>query len=285
MKRKNRTLFGRCMLLLPLFIPFNAGAQNENVSTWGFANNIGWKGIEVHYVAAIGSDAFFNSAADLANYTLPDQQAALNQHMPYINNFRLAEGFLYAETRSLNVHGIFLPFRKSKFNFIRRIEWQTGFEYHLKSPRENYELDGNEWAVQLYNRNLFYSNKLIAEFKIAKSIKLYFGPQFKFTLVPLERLELALWENKGQPGLFDKYLGVEQLNSTRFAVGYGYNAGMKINLSCRFNFHFEYQYYSLYRFMQLGDLSMGYHGFSMGIRYKFIKPDPEDEEKEYSPFW
>ncbi|MBI1221213.1 MAG: hypothetical protein GC180_01310 [Bacteroidetes bacterium] len=136
----------------------------------------------------------------------------------------------------------------------------------------------------MYNRNLFFSNKLLAEVKIAKNLKLYAGPQFKFTLVPYERLELAKFEQPNSFGFRTRYIGVEQLNATLFALGYGVNAGLKINLSCRFNFHFEYQYYAIYRTMKVGTLSNSYNGFSMGIRYKFIKPDPQ-EGNESRPFW
>ncbi|MDX5320534.1 MAG: hypothetical protein LPK45_05515 [Bacteroidota bacterium] len=265
-------------------------AQEEPVSTWNFANNIGWKGIELQFVAAEGSNAFFHSPEELASFTVANQLATLNNHMLFINPRSYRTNFLFAKARTLNIHGIFLPFRASKIKFIRHLEWQTGMEYHLGSPKEYYDFIDKDFksypfVVQLYNRNLFFSNKLLGEFKIAKNIKLYLGPQFKFTLVPFERLELARWETKGKSGLIDKYIGIEQLNSTRFAVGYGFNGGMKINLSCRFNFHFEYQYYTLYRIMQVSHLSMGYHGLSMGIRYKFTKPDPIEGDKEYSPFW
>ncbi len=254
----------------------------EQVSTWSFADNIGWKGLELSYNIYGGSQPYFKDIRDLEKYV--DATSWVNSPVTIPNPLTL---FTFPTFyKSLSIHAVFVPFREAKSRYISKMEWHSGLEFQFGSPGTYFELNGQPYKIRFHQRNLMFNNKLFLEQRISKNLKLYGGPNFKLSLVPVESLEIAEFDNERnrKAGFGIKYDPVVSFNQTLFSMGGGLSLGFKLNLSCRFNINFEYQYQYLYRYMQVGKLNTTYSGGSVGIRYKFIKPDPNDKEIT-SPFW
>lgn len=274
--------YSRISVLTVLLFSVLRVIGQEQVSTWSFANTIGWKGLEISYGIFQGADPYFKNIETVEQYA--DQTEWANSSVQAPNPFPYY--YFPSAYKSLSIHGIFVPFRDSKSKYISRIEWQSGLEFQFGSPGAEFEFNYHPHKIRLHNRNLLFNNKLLVEQRISKNVKLYGGPNFKFTLIPSERLEIASFntQKNSTTGFGVKYDPITLLNQTQFALGGGLSLGFKFNLSCRFNINLEYQYQYLHRDMQVGALNTSYHGGSIGIRYKFIKPDPNDEEIT-RPFW
>jgi len=275
-------MYRQFFALLLTLLSVIRGYSQEQVSTWSFADNIGWKGIEVSYSIVQGANPYFKDIAEIEQYADPVEWANAPIQVP--NTFPYY--YFPSAYKSLSLHGIFVPFRDSKSKYISRIEWQSGLEFQFGSPGAEFEFNYHPHKIRLNNRNLMFNNKLLIEQRISKNVKVYGGPNIKFTLIPSEHLEIASFnsEKNNSTGFGVKYDPITRLNQTKFALGGGLSLGFKFNLSCRFNINLEYQYQYLHREMQVGALNTTYHGGSIGIRYKFIKPDPNDEEIT-RPFW
>jgi len=254
----------------------------EQISTWGFAQNIGWKGLDMSYGILGGYPSYIQDLPTLQKYSDPEIWMDVENQLPDTFNY-LDISALY---KPLSLYGVFVPFRNAKSKFISRIEWHAGFELQLASPGSIYEYNYHDFKVRMHNRNLLLNNKLFVEQRISKSIEMYGGPNLKFTLIPSEHLELAKFDYtyNNSTGFGVKFIPESRLNQLKFAFGSGLTLGFKFNLSCRFNIHLEYQYQYMYRLMKFGTFSTSYHGGTIGIRYKFIKPDPNDEDSK-NPFW
>lgn len=274
--------FGLVALLLTL--PAFAQEEEEFISTWGFAKNIGWKGIEFQAGFSFNHQTYYKNLDELKFYSRPANPAELDTALKKLSEYRYSEGVFYQYMAPFQLSGVFLPFRHSKYKVIRRTEWHCGLELLGAYEKDNYYSEGKTRGVLFRSRSLFLSNKLQAELRLTPYTKFYGGIQARISLIPNEQIQFVEYIETSNNALGNKTILLDQLNSTRFAFGGGLTAGIKLALTCRFNIHFEYRYDGMIRYMQQGNLSNSYRGVSVGLRYKFVKPD-DTEGTSYGPFW
>ncbi|TNE79576.1 MAG: hypothetical protein EP332_10415 [Bacteroidetes bacterium] len=276
--------FWALVLSLPSF------AQEEGtefISTWGFASNLGWKGIEIQAGFSFREATYYKDLDHLRSVSRPNRLTEFEDAMNQLNSKRVSyeyQGVLWQTMAPFQISGVFLPFRHSKYKVIRRTEWHCGLEMLRSNTDEPFIFEGKDRSIQLHSRSIFLTNKFLAELRLGPITKLYGGIQGRISIMPNEQLQIIEYIPASDFGFGSKFVQIDQLNSTRFAFGGGLTAGIKIALDCRLNLHLEYRYDGLKRLMQQGSLFNSYHGLSVGFRYKFIKPD-ESEGTSSGPFW
>lgn len=264
-----------CVFLIVLTFSWTGLKAQEVISTWPFAEKIGWRGLQTNFGASGGGVYVFRSLDHLKSVSNPEHYAKIDQlkHNPASVNTH----------KVMQVYGIFVPFRNAKNYWISATEWQTGLEFQL--DRQNEEIIQPVYgSFEAKNNSLLWKNRLLFQQKfLSPNIKIYAGPMAGISLMPGYSFKIGKYAPNSKaedPTYNEQYV----LSSARFILAGGFAAGLKINLSCRFNFHFDYEYQAAKYMMDKGALDFTMHGFALGVTYKFMKPDPITGE-ETSPFW
>ncbi len=276
-------------VLFLLILSAAAYAQNEQISTWPLANRIGLKGFQAGlYFARPGQPDILKNLEKLIPAADPGQEEQIRRILSGTSKLGREGG------TQMDLCLVFVPFRKSKKAWIRRLEWQTGLatqswvwrgffqneQYSGSSPEEYYSA-----YAELEHSAIFWSNWLLGELPVNHRFKFFIGPGAQLSIMSSGSAAVKSWDKPvGFPPVNNEY---EILWKTfRRTIQTGLQAGTRINFSCRLTGLISYELnYSL---ISRGIPTMGFwnHGLNMALRYKFQKPDEEErQEKENAPFW
>lgn len=273
--------------LLPLFCIFllisSRSAGQEQISTWPFAERIGWRGVQFQlgFLQPLEKQHYSNDL--FVRLAKQSEKARVTGELLNTDD----NAFNYAATVSLRLSAIFLPFRESENPWLKKSEWQSGFEYTgsnaFTSLKDTSTSSGNYTSYWNYyharNNSLYWYNNWQLERKLFfNNVKIYAGPGFAFTILPS-------YQFYSDSYIGNIYSGKQAINHGKFGFNFNATAGIKISLGCRVNLHIEYQFYTQNWVMEDDFLSQSMYGFGFGLRYKFNKPEGGRDLPERPVFW
>lgn len=254
------------LLLIPLF-----SSGQEQISTWPFAERIGWRGVQLQFgfLQPFKAQSYSNDLfVRLANQS---EKARIATELTRTDD----NAFNYAAIFSFRLSAVFLPFRESENVWLKKSEWQCGFEYAGSNSFTSLDDSiGSSWNYSntwhyyhASNSSLYWFNNWQVEHRfIFNNVKLYAGPGFSFTILPSYQFYSEHYTTT-------IYSGKQMINHGKFGFNFNATAGIKISLGCRVNLHVEYQFYNQNWIMERDFLSQSMDGFGFGLRYKFNKPE------------
>ncbi len=271
-------------LLFCIFLLISSrSAGQEQISTWPFAERIGWRGVQVQFGFLKPFDEQSYSNDLFVRLAKPSEKARVAGELLDADD----NAFNYDATVSLRLSAIFLPFRESENAWLKKSEWQSGFEYTgssaFTSLHDTSASSGNYTSYWHYyhasNNSLYWYNNWQLERKLFfNNVKIYAGPGFAFTILPS-------YQFYSDSYIGNIYSGKQAINHGKFGFNFNATAGIKISLGCRVNLHVEYQFYNQNWVMEDDFLSQSMDGFGFGLRYKFNKPEGGREAPERPVFW
>lgn len=269
------------LFCISFLIPSRSVGQ-EQISTWPFAERIGWRGVQFQFGVLRPFKAQRYTNAMFVRLANPAEKTRISTDL----ESAYENAFAARTTVSLRLSAIFLPFRESENPWLKKSEWQTGLEYTgtyasirlTYGGRFNYA-NGTYGYYNAVNNSLYWFNNWQLERKLFfNNVKIYAGPGFAFTLLPAYHFYYDGFDTS-------IYSGKQPINHGKFGFNFNATAGIKISLGCRVNLHVEYQVYNQNWFMEHDFLSQSMGGYGFGLRYKFNKPEGGREAPERPVFW
>jgi hypothetical protein len=271
-----------CFVMLLLLVVRSDVHAQEQVSTWPFAERIGWRGVQFQFGVLRPFKAQRYQNDMFVRLAKPEEKTGISKDL----ESAFENAFAARTTVGLRLSAIFLPFRKSENSWLKKSEWQTGLEYTgtYASIRLTYggrfnHANGTYGSYEAVNNSLYWFNNWQLERKLFfNNVKIYAGPGFAFTLIPAYHFYYDGYKT-------NIYSGKEPINHGKFGFNFNAMAGIKISLGCRVNLHVEYQFYNQNWVMERDFLSQSMGGYAFGLRYKFNKPEGGRVTPENPVLW
>lgn len=247
-------------------------SQEEQLSTWNFANKIGWRGVELN----LGGFVPMKNQGYTTDYFWKIAPTSYQDEIKKDIKQKGDTDPLATSVIAINLKGIFLPFRNSSKRFLRKMEWHTGLTYQHEEASHFTRNENNSYTLYEFVENsVYFTNGLFIESKSFLSrVKLFAGPGLNLALVPDRTVR--------------RYTSIDKnslvLSSGKYSFQSFLNVGLKVSLGCRFNIQASYILTQNNWFLDRSFETKTYSGFQMGLRYKFNKPEKQDIERG-APFW
>ncbi|MHB1278369.1 MAG: hypothetical protein ACYC1Q_08215 [Bacteroidia bacterium] len=257
-------------------ISFRSVGQ-EQISTWPFAEKIGWRGVQLQFGflqpfegQRYSNDLFIRLAKSSEKARIKGELAGA-----YDN------AFATTNLVSIRLSAIFLPFRERENLWLKKSEWQSGFEftgaYAMVSLDDS--ISSSWHYYNALNNSLYWYNNWQFEHRLLfNNVKIYAGPGLALTIAPSYQFYSDAYTSYS-------YSGKQAINHGKFGFNFNVTAGIKVSLGCRTNLYVEYQFYNQNWVMEGDFLSQSMDGFGLGLRYKFNKPDRSKETPKTPVFW
>lgn len=271
------------LLCLLLFSTSVLRAQ-EQISTWPFAERIGWRGVQLQlgFLQPFEGQRYSNDM--FVRLAKQEEKGGISTDLAYA--YQNENAFASRTLVSFRLSAVFLPFREKENVWLKKSEWQSGFEYTgaFATVRLGYGgrfdyMNGTYGYYNAVNNSLYWYNNWQMERRLFfNNVKIYAGPGFAFTIIP----SYHFYYDGYDLGI---YTGKMPINHGKFGFNFNATAGIKVSLGCRVNLFVEYQFYNQNWVMENDFLSQSMDGFGFGLRYKFNKPEGGRDLPERPVFW
>jgi len=218
----------------------------------------------------------------------------------YLEQYDLGKVYLWTDLprtiSTVSVGAVFRPFLYSKIKFVKQVEIAHNIEYEHLSQKMSTDLkSGMKGSPLFYTaNNIGYNPRLlISSPTVAESLKFYLtGDAYGY--LPLSNLIYTVPNDSFLPNGSGNYKKADVRYTDRvvgssFKYGVGLGLGVKINVSCKWNFHLEWNTADVYtrHTSNKKTTQAGFRGVQFGLRYKFGVPSDDDSEESSNPssFW
>jgi opacity protein-like surface antigen len=266
---------------------FSSKAQVKEVHFLG--KNWYLHGYDLRVKGRLYTPSFYNNLFENAEFPTSEYKDHFDFHA-YIPK----RDYLRA-VNTVSAGAVFRPFFQSPINFIRQIEFAHNVELERISLKlDKYQSPQNQYSTFIKTLEFGYNPRLILSSPtIAGSLKFYLAAD-GYGFIPIigtiyTRPNEAFLPNGSKSYDIAGTFYNDRISTKHLKYGGGFSAGVKINLSCNWNFHVEYSSFDVYtRHSSTKSTSQnGNRGVQLGLRYKYGSPEDTENKNEGSTpvFW
>jgi len=278
------------IVVLAFWLNTNLSAQVKEVNTLGKIWYV--HGVDFRVKAqSLGNDNYY---FDMVQNTDFNNDAYQEYYTNIFNeNYDFSRSTLSPLTE-ISVGAVFRPLHRIKFAYFRGTEFSHNFIFQRLSNRyltNNGELD---FAIRTnhmgYNPRLMLNSRRFLEY-----LKLYASAD-AYVYLPLSGFIYTRPDEKFLPNGGGSYSTsnldqwTDRIPSSFLKYGSGFTIGLKMYVSCKWNFHIEGSTSNIHTYFgkNISSNKSEFSGVQVGLRCKFGKSEEEEEDVEdegSSVFW
>lgn len=280
------------IITILLLVSLGSAAQVKEI------NSLGKKwylhGYDFRIKGRLYTPSFYTSLFQNAEFPSVEYKGQFN-----FTQFHPKRDFLRA-TNTISAGVVFRPFFQSPIKFIRQVEFAHNIEierikvgFH-NFTQNDFSTNYNTNSIFIKSLDLGYNPRLILSSPtLAESLKLYLAAD-GYGFIPISGTVYTTPDRSFLPNGSKSYsiagdFFKDKISTNHFKYGGGISAGVKVNLSCNWNFHLEYSTFDVYtRHGYTKSVSQsGNRGVQFGLRYKFgsAEESEADTSNKTPVFW